>query len=44
MYKVFLVDVLLNNAVVGHGEGRSKKKAEQAAARQAIERLFPEEA
>ena len=42
--KVFLVDVLLNNAVVGHGEGRSKKKAEQAAARQAIERLFPEEA
>ena len=42
--KVFRVQVLRNGAVIGTGEGRSKKKAEQAAARQAIERLFPEEA
>ena len=41
--KSFAVQVLLNGSVVGTGEGRSKKKAEQAAARQAVEHLFPEE-
>lgn len=41
--KLFAVDVLLNGAVVGHGLGRSKKKAEQAAAEQAIQKLFPKE-
>ena len=41
--KVFLVQVLLNEKVVGKGSGRSKKKAEQAAAEQAIASLFPEE-
>ena len=29
--------------VVGKGEGRSKKKAEQAAAEEAVKRLFPQE-
>ena len=41
--KVFEVDVLLNGTVVGHGQGRSKKKAEQAAAEQAVAKLFPRE-
>lgn len=41
--KVFMVDVLLNGKKVGHGRGRSKKKAEQAAAEQAIQSLFPKE-
>lgn len=41
--KLFAVDVLLNGAKVGHGLGRSKKKAEQAAAEQAIQKLFPKE-
>lgn len=41
--KVFEVDVRLNGAVVGHGQGRSKKKAEQAAAEQAVANLFPKE-
>jgi len=41
--KMFCVEVHLNGAVVGRGEGRSKKKAEQAAAQQAIAALFPEE-
>ena len=41
--KHFVVQVSLNGAVVGTGEGRSKKKAEQAAAHDAIEHLFPEE-
>lgn len=41
--KVFEVDVRLNGAVVGHGTGRSKKKAEQAAAEQAVAALFPKE-
>ena len=35
--KVFSVEVLLDNTVVGTGEGRSKKEAEQAAARDAME-------
>lgn len=41
--KVFLVQVLLNGDVVGKGIGRSKKKAEQAAAEQAVSMLFPKE-
>ncbi|MGN0980500.1 MAG: ribonuclease III [Candidatus Avoscillospira sp.] len=41
--KRFVAEVLLNGQVVGEGEGRSKKRAEQAAADQAIQRLFPEE-
>ena len=41
--KVFEVEVLLNGRMVGHGQGRSKKKAEQAAAEQAVAKLFPKE-
>lgn len=41
--KVFRVQVLLNGNVVGTGEGRSKKKAEQAAAHEAVKALFPKE-
>ena len=41
--KSFLVEVSLNGSVVGQGSGRSKKRAEQDAARAAIERLFPDE-
>lgn len=41
--KKFLVEVLLNEKVVGTGEGSSKKRAEQSAARAAISRLFPKE-
>ena len=40
--KQFVVKVSLNDKVVGKGSGRSKKKAEQDAARVAIENLFPE--
>ena len=39
--KQFSVQVSLNEAVVGEGVGSSKKRAEQAAARNAIEKLFP---
>ena len=39
--KVFLVEVSLNGQVVGSGSGSSKKRAEQDAARQAMEALFP---
>ena len=39
--KQFVVEVSLNGKAVGEGTGRSKKKAEQAAARVAIETLFP---
>ena len=39
--KVFAVEVSLNGTVVGCGTGRSKKRAEQDAARAAIEKLFP---
>lgn len=39
--KRFLAEVILNNEVVGIGEGKSKKRAEQAAASAAIEKLFP---
>lgn len=34
--KVFTVEVHLNSNVIGTGEGKSKKRAEQAAARQAL--------
>lgn len=40
--KHFSVEVCLNGECVGAGEGTSKKRAEQAAARSAIEALFPE--
>ena len=40
--KKFEVEVSLNGEVVGKGSGRSKKKAEQEAARKALETLFPE--
>ena len=40
--KCFAVEVRLNGKTVGTGEGSSKKRAEQAAAKAAVERLFPE--
>ena len=39
--KVFSMEVLLNGRSIGTGEGHSKKEAEQAAARAAVERLVP---
>ena len=42
--KHFEVEVSLNGTVVGRGSGRSKKRAEQDAARAAMEKLFPEKA
>ena len=41
--KTFVIEVLRNGQSVGTGSGHSKKAAEQAAAREAIRRLFPEE-
>ena len=41
--KQFQVEVSLNGKVVGQGSGTSKKRAEQAAAKAAIETLFPNE-
>ena len=41
--KTFECRVRLNGRIVGQGAGRSKKRAEQAAAQQAIAALFPEE-
>ena len=41
-HKNFVVEVTLNGATVGRGTGSSKKRAEQDAARTAIEALFPE--
>ena len=41
--KRFMVQVLLNDTVVGAGSGSSKKRAEQDAARAALESLFPGE-
>ena len=41
--KKFDVEVSLNGTVVGFGSGSSKKRAEQDAARAAIEKLFPEQ-
>ena len=40
--KKFDVEVSLNGKVVGQGSGSSKKRAEQMAARDAIEKLFPQ--
>jgi ribonuclease-3 len=40
--KVFVVDVLVGRRVLGEGRGRNKKEAEQAAARDGLERLSPE--
>ena len=34
--------VSLNGTVVGQGAGRSKKRAEQMAAKAAVEKLFPQ--
>ncbi len=39
--KRFTVAVLLNDVAVGQGTGSSKKRAEQEAARSALEHLFP---
>ena len=41
--KEFRVVVLLNDRVLGEGTGRSKKRAEQAAAHAAIQALYPGE-
>ena len=41
--KKFEVEVSLNGKVVGRGSGSSKKRAEQDAAKAAIEALFPKE-
>ena len=41
--KKFYVEVQLNGVVVGKGAGSSKKRAEQDAARIAMEKLFPNE-
>ena len=40
--KSFTVEVSLNGAVIGKGTGTSKKRAEQDAARAAMETLFPQ--
>ncbi len=40
--KKFTVELWLNDTVVGTGVGSSKKRAEQAAAQAAMEKLFPE--
>ena len=40
--KQFDVEVSLNGTVVGSGSGRSKKRAEQMAAKAAMEKLFPQ--
>ena len=42
--KTFQVEVSLNGNVVGCGTGSSKKRAEQMAAKSAIEKLFPNKA
>jgi len=40
--KHFMVELTLNGQVVGHGTGSSKKRAEQDAARDALQNLFPD--
>ena len=42
--KLFDVEVSLNGTVVGKGSGSSKKRAEQMAAKAAVEKLFPQKA
>ncbi len=39
--KIFSMEVLLNGEAIGSGQGHSKKEAEQAAARAAVEKLVP---
>ena len=39
--KKFTVELTLNGTVVGNGTGSSKKRAEQAAAQSAMEKLYP---
>ncbi len=41
--KQFVVELTLNGETVGKGNGSSKKRAEQDAARDALEKLFPNE-
>ena len=41
-HKEFMVEVLLNGKVAGTGSGTSKKRAEQAAAKAAMQALFGE--
>ena len=40
-HKVFTIEVLVGGRVLGEGRGKSKKEAEQRAARQALEALKP---
>jgi ribonuclease III len=42
--KTFVAEVSAADRALGHGNGRSKKEAEQAAARQALARKFPDPA
>ena len=37
--KLFMSDVSLNGEVIGRGSGKTKKEAEQAAAREALRKL-----
>lgn len=41
--KTFKVGVYLNNEIYGEGQGKSKQKAQQAAARAGLDKLKPEE-
>lgn len=41
--KSFEMEVIVNGVIAGHGSGSSKKRAEQDAARNAIEKMFPNE-
>lgn len=41
--KLFECDVLVENNVMGHGAGPSKKEAEKAAAEQALKKYFPDD-
>ena len=41
--KMFECDVLVENNVMGHGAGASKKEAEKAAAEEALKRYFPDD-
>jgi ribonuclease-3 len=41
--RTFAVAAVVGEQEVGHGSGRSKKAAEQEAAREALERLYPDE-
>ncbi len=41
--KIFGVKVLIRDKVAGVGSGKSKKEAEQKAARRTLQKLFPKE-